>query len=84
MQWLIVLPLLLPMTAWAENDAPRLISDSPEYCAELTARFAAIAAEAPHNLRLLAEEGAKLCAEGQMRSGIAKLRRALKETPRGE
>ncbi len=84
MKWLIVISLFWPWSAWAEENAPRLISDSPEYCAELAARFAAIAAEAPEHLRLLAEEGSKLCIEGQVRSGIAKLRRALKETPRGE
>jgi hypothetical protein len=35
-------------------------------------------------LRLLADEGRQLCVEGQTRSGIAKLRRALKEAQRGE
>jgi hypothetical protein len=84
MKWLIVISLFWPLSAGADQEAPRLISDSPEYCAELAARFAAIAAEAPEHLRLLAEEGSKLCAEGQMRGGIAKLRRALKEAPRGE
>jgi hypothetical protein len=35
-------------------------------------------------LRVLADEGRQLCTEGQTRSGIAKLRRALKEAQRGE
>jgi hypothetical protein len=84
MEWLIVIALLWPLSVRADESAPRLTSDSPEYCAELKSRFAAIAAEAPGHLRLLAEEGSRLCAEGHMRSGIAKLRRALKEASRGE
>lgn len=84
MPWVIALMLLLPPSAWAQQAAPRLISDSPEYCAELAGRFAAIGAEIPGHLRALADEGQKLCAEGQTRSGIAKLRRALKEAQRGE
>ena len=38
----------------------------------------------PSHLRLLADEGRQLCVEGQSRSGISKLRRALKEAQRGE
>lgn len=84
MPWVIALMLLLPPTAWAQQAAPRLISDSAEYCAELAGRFAVIGAEAPSHLRALADEGQRLCAEGQTRGGIAKLRRALKEAQRGE
>ncbi|MCA3363040.1 MAG: hypothetical protein INF79_04420 [Roseomonas sp.] len=85
MPWVFTL-LLFAATpaAWAQQAAPRLISDSPEYCAELASRFAAIGAEAPSHLRALADEGQRLCAEGQTRGGIAKLRRALKEAQRGE
>jgi hypothetical protein len=83
MPWVAALLLFASMPAWAQQAAPRLISDSPEYCAELAARFVALEPEAPAHLRLLADEGRQLCAEGQTRGGIAKLRRALKEAQRG-
>ena len=84
MSWVFALLLFASTSALAQQSAPRLISDSPEYCAELAGRFAALGAEAPAHLRVLADEGRQLCAEGQTRSGIAKLRRALKEAQRGE
>jgi hypothetical protein len=84
MPWVLALLLFASTPALAQQAAPRLISDSPEYCAELAGRFAVIGAEAPAHLRSLANEGRQLCAEGQTRSGIAKLRRALKEAQRGE
>ncbi len=84
MPWVFALFLLASWPAVAQQAAPRLISDSPEYCAELAGRFATLGPEAPAHLRLLADEGRQLCAEGQTRSGIAKLRRALKEAQRGE
>ena len=84
MPWVFALLLLLPPAALAQQAAPRLISDSPEYCSELAGRFDALGAEASAHLRVLANEGRQLCAEGQTRSGIAKLRRALKEAQRGE
>jgi hypothetical protein len=84
MPWVFTLFLLASTPALAQQVAPRLISASPEYCAELAGRFAALGPDAPAHLRLLADEGRQLCAEGQTRSGIAKLRRALKEAQRGE
>lgn len=84
MVWVLTLLVFLPAAAFAQQPAPRLISVSPEYCAELSGRFAALEIEAPAHLRLLADEGRQLCTEGQTRSGIAKLRRALKEAQRGE
>ena len=84
MPWVCALLLLISFASGAQQATPRLISDSPEYCAELSGRFAALEIEAPAHLRLLADEGRQLCAEGQTRSGIAKLRRALKEAQRGE
>jgi hypothetical protein len=84
MPWVFALLLFASTSALAQQSAPRLISDSPEYCAELAGRFDALGAEAPAHLRVLADEGRQLCAEGQTRSGIAKLRRALKEAQRGD
>ncbi len=82
MPWVFALLLLLAPAAFAEQAVPRLTSDSPEYCFELQRRFAALGPEAPDNSRSLAEQGRRLCAEGQSRSGVAKLRRALKEARR--
>jgi hypothetical protein len=84
MPWVLALLVSLPAIAVAQQPAPRLISDSPEYCAELSNRFAALESGASALLRALADEGRQLCLEGQTRIGIAKLRRALKEAPRGE
>jgi hypothetical protein len=84
MPWVFALLLFASTSGLAQQSAPRLISDSPEYCAELAGRFEALGAEAPAHLRVLADEGRQLCAEGQTRSGIAKLRRALKEAQRGD
>ena len=84
MPWVFALLLFASTPALAQQSAPRLISDSSEYCAELAGRFDALGAEAPAHLRVLANEGRQLCAEGQTRSGIAKLRRALKEAQRGD
>ena len=84
MPWVCARLLLVSFAARAQPAAPRLLSDSPEYCAELAGRFAALGAEAPVHLRVLADEGRQLCVEGQTRSGIAKLRRALKEAQRGD
>jgi hypothetical protein len=84
MPWVFALLLFASTPALAQQSASRLISDSPEYCAELAGRFEALGAETPAHLRVLADEGRQLCAEGQTRSGIAKLRRALKEAQRGD
>lgn len=84
MAWVLALLLLFAPAVSAEQATPRVISDSPEYCAELVSRFAALSPQASTQARELAEEGRKLCLEGQSRSGIAKLRRALKEAQREE
>ena len=84
MAWALALLVFLPAAAFAQQAAPRLISGSPEYCAELSGRFSAMEIDAPAHLRALAREGRQLCAEGQTRSGIAKLRRALKEAQRAD
>jgi hypothetical protein len=58
----------------------RVISDTPEFCARLARHFAlvqqgpvAIAAERV----MLADEGVRMCAQGQIRAGIERLRMAL-------
>lgn len=62
----------------AASGAVRMTTTTREYCDTLAERFAAMPgaeAEAP---RGMAEEGRRLCAEGQVRIGIAWLRRAIR------
>jgi hypothetical protein len=54
MLWVRALLLLVSFAAGAQPASPRLISDSPEYCAELAGRFGALGAETPEHLRVLA------------------------------
>lgn len=74
---LSVLLLLSAATARAESSA-RVISDTPEYCGTLAARVAANPAAAREPVRSLAAQGVELCGNGHVRTGITKLRRALR------
>jgi hypothetical protein len=68
----------------AASEMPlRVTTDSSAYCTELAARFAAQATVSPEPVRTLAEEGQRLCDTGHVRTGIAKLRRALRATQAG-
>lgn len=76
--WPVVASLLAAPAWGAEPAAPRLTSDSPEYCDVLSQRLTGMP-QAEHTLpRLLGEEGRRLCATGHVRTGIAKLRRAIR------
>lgn len=71
----------LPVTAGAATEHPvRVTTDSSAYCVELANRFAGQSGTQPAGARSLAEEGQKLCESGYVRTGIAKLRRALRAT----
>lgn len=77
-----LLPMLLGMAlliapARAEN-VLRVTTESVEYCETLFLRMGALPASASRQPRTLAEEGRRLCQAGHVRSGIAKLRRALR------
>jgi hypothetical protein len=72
-----LLLLSLPATAQTEQ-SPRVTSDTPEYCGSLAARLAANPAAAREPSRSLAAQGVELCGKGHVRTGIAKLRRALR------
>jgi hypothetical protein len=68
----------------AATDHPvRVTTDSSAYCTELALRLA----NQPHGgaepAKSLAVEGQRLCETGHVRSGIAKLRRALRATQTG-
>lgn len=69
--------MLLASPAGAEP-TPRVITDTPEYCGALVARLATNPAAAQEPSRSLAAQGVELCGNGHVRTGIAKLRRALR------
>jgi hypothetical protein len=78
---LLVVLLLLALPCVAEpktGTALRLTTDSVEYCGRLAARLAALPGAAEENVRSLAEDGMRLCENGHFRTGVAKLRRALR------
>lgn len=80
---LLSVVLAVPAPALAIADQPlRVTTDSPEYCGFLAARLStqtgAAQTGADQRVRALAEEGLRLCDNGHIRTGIAKLRRALR------
>ncbi|MBL6076484.1 hypothetical protein JMJ56_00620 [Belnapia sp. T18] len=80
MQSLVTPPallLVLAMSASAEP-GPRVTTDTVEYCGSLAARLAGMPAAAQEPSRRLAAEGMRLCGNGHVRVGIAKLRRAVR------
>jgi hypothetical protein len=75
----LLLPLVaVPLAAASAERQLRVTTDSTAYCQELAARFADQRPGATAEARALAEEGMKLCDDGYARTGIAKLRRALR------
>ncbi len=58
-----------------------LLTDTPQYCAELSSEVEqerqALVSPAPAEIEQLAEEGRRLCAMGQVRGGVIRLRRAM-------
>lgn len=89
MQWIFAFlvtmlsALPMPLSARAEP-VLRVTSESGEYCEALAHRLAA----APHGEtglpRSLGEEGRRLCASGHVRTGVAKLRRAIRAAQQAE
>lgn len=80
---LLIALLSVPLAAAAADGPVRVTTDSTAYCAELAGRLA----EQPYGLvepaRSLADEGLRLCGKGHVRTGIAKLRRALRAAQAG-
>lgn len=77
--------LLMIMTTPVSSPIPaeqpvRVTTDSSAYCQELASRVASQPNAAAEPARSLAEEGQKLCDTGHVRTGIARLRRALRAT----
>jgi hypothetical protein len=83
---LLILPLLGmgALGAVAATEHPvRVTTDSSAYCQQLSARLADAPRSAEEPARSLAEEGQRLCQTGHVRTGIAKLRRALRAAQPG-
>ncbi|MDJ0387600.1 hypothetical protein QMO56_05705 [Roseomonas sp. E05] len=56
----------------------RVLSPGPEDCEDLAQRLSLLPRGRQEPARSLGEEGIQLCQEGQVRQGVAKLRRALR------
>lgn len=79
---LLVLPAGAEGPAMPVNGAvPKVTSHSVEYCDKLAARINALVFEArvapPSNVIELSDEGQRMCASGQVRGGIMRLRKTL-------
>ncbi|HWT08726.1 MAG TPA: hypothetical protein VN329_06145 [Roseomonas sp.] len=57
---------------------PRVTTDSREYCVELADRLLELPGAREETVRRLAEDGMRLCETGHPRTGVAKLRRAIR------
>ena len=73
-----VLALAALLSAPARAEVLRVTTDSAEYCHVLSLRLAGVEPHAGDAPRRLAEDGRRLCQDGHVRAGIAKLRRALR------
>jgi len=74
----IALPAAVPAAARDTGNPLRVTTDSIAYCQELAMRVVAQPGATTEPVRSLTEEGKRLCATGHVRTGIAKLRRALR------
>ncbi len=75
---LLLLAILLgPRLAEAEPPT-RVTTDNTAYCQVLLERISLVPASTQATPAQLAEEGRQLCGNGHPRTGIAKLRRALR------
>jgi hypothetical protein len=65
----------------SEEPVAHVTTDTPEYCLQLLDRVSAMvnvaSAPPPSEVTSLSTEGQRMCDHGQLRGGIARLRRAL-------
>jgi hypothetical protein len=68
----------LPTARAGAQDTPPipLTSDTPQYCAQLARQITDRHSNLPEVVRLLAD-GREMCEQGEVRSGLRRLRRAL-------
>lgn len=74
----LLLPLLVGVPGPASAEALRTVPQDVSYCRELAARLASMPGAEKEPAHSLAEEGVRLCRDGYVRTGVAKLRRALR------
>ncbi len=74
----MVVGLLAAMACGARAETVRVTTDSLEYCTILAQRLAMTPQGDAEPARTLGEEGRRLCDGGHVRTGIARLRRALR------
>ena len=75
---LVVTAFLTAAAGPATEPVPRILDATPEYCRDLAGRLATLPAAQSEPSRSLGEEGVKLCGAGHVRTGVTKLRRALR------
>ena len=75
---LVVIALLTTAAGPAAESMPRILDATPEYCRSLAERFSALPPVRSEPYRALGEEGVRLCGDGHVRTGVTKLRRALR------
>ena len=75
---ILALVLAVPALATGEEPPARITTDSRDYCRELALRLAPMPGAATEPARSLAEDGMRLCENGHPRSGVARLRRAIR------
>lgn len=75
---LVLVMVALAPASRAEPAPVRVTTDTTEYCDTLSQRLAALPYAAEEPARSLAADGARLCRHGHVRTGVAKLRRALR------
>ena len=75
---LVLVTLALAPGLRAETATVRVTTDTSEYCESLTRRLAVMPQASQEPARSLARDGQRLCHNGHVRTGVAKLRRALR------
>lgn len=75
---ILVLVVAAPAFATGAEPMARITTDSPDYCRELAQRLAPMPGARNEPARSLAQDGLRLCETGHPRSGVAKLRRAIR------
>jgi hypothetical protein len=75
---LLVTVLVTSAASPATDPVPRILDATPEYCRDLAGRLSLLPAARSEPSRSLGEQGVRMCGEGRVRIGVAKLRRALR------
>ena len=74
----ILIAILTSAASPAAEPTPQILDATPEYCRSLAGRLAALPAARAEPSLSLGQEGVKLCGDGHVRTGVTKLRRALR------